>query len=70
MNVWRWRISAFYGVDDPDNGKRRGDCAIRTVHATEPSLMVELAAFRQRPDIGWVDVIDMETNEQHREYMR
>ncbi|MHC2399160.1 hypothetical protein ACVMGC_003704 [Bradyrhizobium barranii subsp. barranii] len=68
--AWRWRVSAFYGVEDPDNGKRRGMCAITTVHATEPSMMVELAAFRQRADIGWVDVVDLQTNEQHREYMR
>ncbi|MGY8665716.1 hypothetical protein Q3C01_25615 [Bradyrhizobium sp. UFLA05-109] len=68
--VWRWRVSAFYGIDDPDNGRRRGMCAIATTHATEPSLMVELAAFRQRPDIGWVDIVDLQTSEQRRGYMR
>lgn len=67
---WRWRVSAFYGVEDPDSGKRRGDCAIMTTHATEGSLMVELAAFRQRADIGWVDIVDLQTHEHHREYMR
>ncbi|MGY8677296.1 hypothetical protein Q2941_05695 [Bradyrhizobium sp. UFLA05-153] len=68
--AWRWRVSAFYAVEDPDNGKRRGMCAIMTTHATEASLMIELAAFRSRADIGWVDIVDLNTNEQHREYMR
>ena len=66
----RWKIAAFYGVDEPENGKRRGECAIQTTHSSEGSMETELIAFRKRDDIGWVGICDMEAETTRTEYMR
>ncbi|MFH0298370.1 hypothetical protein AAFX91_14225 [Bradyrhizobium sp. 31Argb] len=64
------RLQAIYGVEDPSNGKRRGDCAIQMVFTDERSLNAELMRFRSREDIGWLDVTDLNTSTRSREYLR
>ncbi|UQR66182.1 hypothetical protein LRP30_13400 [Bradyrhizobium sp. C-145] len=66
----KFRLAAFYGVDEPENGKRRGDCAIRSTHDGECSMGPLIETFRARPDIGWIEITDLETNETRREYLR
>lgn len=66
----RWKIAAFYGIDEPENGKCRGDCAIQTTHSSEGSVETELLAFRAREDIGWVVIVDMVKGTTRQEYMR
>jgi len=68
--MWKYRLAAFYGVDEPENGKHRGDCAIRTTHASEGSIEPVIETFRARPDIGWIEITDLEKNETKREYLR
>ncbi|MCA1452150.1 hypothetical protein I6F35_02835 [Bradyrhizobium sp. BRP22] len=65
-----WKLQTFYGVEEPENGKHRGDCAIQPMFTDDRALQAAIAASHLRDDIGWVDVTDMITHKLRREYMR
>lgn len=56
----KWWAAGFYGPGGRKGGKgrpgeREGDLAIETVHASQSSRDIEVAALRSRPDIGRID---------------
>jgi hypothetical protein len=52
---WIWRVSCYY-ADTVKWPKRPGELAIQTVHASDVSKDVEVAAAESREDIGEVIV--------------
>ena len=55
MRDWKWMMTAYY-ADDVQRPKRLGEIAIQTIHRTDTSKDIEVAAALSRSDIGCVDV--------------
>ncbi len=56
MTQWDWQVTCYY-ADDVEPPKRPGELAIRTVHNSDHSKDMEVAAGNRRPDIGRVEVV-------------
>jgi len=52
---WRWVVSCYYG-EAAKPPRQPGDLAIETVHKTDVSKDIEVAAAQSRPEIGRIVV--------------
>jgi hypothetical protein len=56
MGKWKWRVTCYY-ADNVKPPKKPDELAIRTMHATDSSKDMEVAAGKSRSDIGRIEVV-------------